>query len=127
GIHGERIRTNILENRLREKDYTFDYEKQPSKALFKYRAAFDRNDADQTNFEYAKKLYASHGYQLPRLVFWNIASRSHQIPVKMNEQGVMLVSGTSPRFFQMIANKQFSPYMFMMEVLNSERYRDIAA
>lgn len=84
-------------------------------------------DADQTNFEYAKKLYASHGYQLPRLVFWNIASRSHQIPVKMNEQGVMLVSGTSPRIFQMIENKQFSPYMFMMEVLNSERYRDIAA
>jgi hypothetical protein len=84
-------------------------------------------DADQTNFEYAKKLYASHGYQLPRIVFWNIASRSHQIPVKMNEQGVMLVSGTSPRIFQMIENKQFSPYMFMMEVLNSERYRDIAA
>ncbi|MDY6309640.1 MAG: DUF2828 family protein [Oribacterium sp.] len=47
GIHGERIRANILENRLREKDYTFDYEKQPSKVLFKYRAAFDRNNADR--------------------------------------------------------------------------------
>ena len=34
----------IIENNLREKDYTFDYEKQPSKALFKYRAAFGRND-----------------------------------------------------------------------------------
>ena len=36
--------TDILENRLRTRDYTFDYEKQPSKALFKYRAAFMRND-----------------------------------------------------------------------------------
>lgn len=34
----------ILENNLREKDYSFDYSKQPSKAMFKYRKAFDRND-----------------------------------------------------------------------------------
>jgi len=37
----------ILENNLREKDYTFDYEKQPSKALYKYRAAFARNDGER--------------------------------------------------------------------------------
>ncbi len=35
---------NILENHLRKKDYTFEYEKLPSRALFKYRDAFDRND-----------------------------------------------------------------------------------
>lgn len=39
----------IIENNLREKDYTFDYEKQPSKALFKYRAAFARNDSERYN------------------------------------------------------------------------------
>lgn len=39
-----RSRIAILENNLREKDYTFDYEKQPSKAMLKYRAAFHRND-----------------------------------------------------------------------------------
>ena len=39
-----RAEIRILENHLRERDYTFDYEKQPSKALFKYRAAFERND-----------------------------------------------------------------------------------
>ncbi|MBP5281438.1 MAG: DUF2828 family protein [Lachnospiraceae bacterium] len=37
----------IIENNLREKDYTFDYEKQPSKALFKYRQAFSRNDGER--------------------------------------------------------------------------------
>lgn len=41
----ERIR--ILENSLREKDYTFDYSKQPSKAMFKYRKAFLRNDGER--------------------------------------------------------------------------------
>ncbi len=36
--------TDIIENRLREKDYSFDYEKQTSGAMFKYRKAFMRND-----------------------------------------------------------------------------------
>ena len=37
----------IIENNLREKDYTFDYSYQPSKALMKYRKAFIRNDKDR--------------------------------------------------------------------------------
>ena len=37
----------ILENNLRLKDYSFEYEKQPSKALFKYRKAFIRNDNER--------------------------------------------------------------------------------
>lgn len=44
-----RAHIKIIENNLREKDYTFDYEKQPSKALYKYRAAFLKNDADRYN------------------------------------------------------------------------------
>ena len=42
-----RARIRIIENNLRERDYTFDYSKQPSKAMFKYRKAFYRNDADR--------------------------------------------------------------------------------
>ncbi len=39
--------TDILENRLRERDYTFNYEVQPSCAMFKYRKAFFRNDGER--------------------------------------------------------------------------------
>ena len=46
-------------------------------------------DASLTHFEYAKTLYGSHGYKLPKIVFWNVQSRSEQQPVKMNEQRVM--------------------------------------
>lgn len=35
---------DIIENRLREKDYTFDYSVQSSRAMFKYKNAFLRND-----------------------------------------------------------------------------------
>ncbi len=39
--------TDVIENRLRVKDYTFDYSKQSSGAMFKYRKAFYRNDGDR--------------------------------------------------------------------------------
>ncbi|MCI7768148.1 MAG: DUF2828 family protein [Oscillospiraceae bacterium] len=39
--------TDITENRLRVMDYTFDYEKQPSGAMFKYKKAFIRNDGER--------------------------------------------------------------------------------
>ena len=44
-----RAHIKIIENNLRERDYTFDYEKQPSKAMFKYRKAFIRNDGERYN------------------------------------------------------------------------------
>ncbi|MCM1314766.1 MAG: DUF2828 domain-containing protein [Alistipes senegalensis] len=38
---------DIIENRLRESDYTFDYSKMPSCAMFRYRKAFLRNDNER--------------------------------------------------------------------------------
>lgn len=78
--------------------------------------------ADMINFEYAKSLFRKHGYKLPTVVFWNVASRNRQQPVTMNENGVVLVSGASPRVFSMISSGKLSPYAFMMDTLNSERY-----
>lgn len=83
--------------------------------------------ADVTNFEHAKRLFAKYGYRLPKVVFWNVASRNLQQPVTMNEQGVALVSGCTPRLFEMVTGGQFSPYQYMMEVLDGPRYRDLAA
>ncbi len=84
-------------------------------------------DASLTNFAYAKTLYASHGYRLPRVVFWNVQSRNAQQPVKMNEQGVALVSGCTPRIFSQVMEGQMDPYQNMLSVLMSERYAVIAA
>ena len=84
-------------------------------------------EADITNFERAKKLFNEHGYNLPRVIFWNVDSRNLQQPVNMNEQGVCLVSGVSPRIFAMIKEHNLSPYSFMMSILDSERYKNITA
>ena len=84
-------------------------------------------DGSLTNFEYAQRLFVRHGYRLPEVVFWNVASRNQQQPVRMNDAGVALVSGCSPRVFSMLKAGTLSPYAFMLEVLGSERYAVIAA
>ncbi len=82
-------------------------------------------NSDMTNFEYAKQLFAEKGYTLPQVVFWNVDSRHQQQPVDRNEQGVILVSGVSPRIFAMLKSGNLSPESYMLEILNSERYRNI--
>ena len=84
-------------------------------------------DASVSNFEYAKTLFEENGYSLPQLVFWNVSSRRENVPVTMNEQGVILVSGCSSRIFSMVKEKNYDPYSFMEEVINNERYDCIKA
>jgi hypothetical protein len=82
-------------------------------------------NSDVSNFENAKRMYAAAGYKLPQVVFWNVASRNRQQPVKLNEQGVALVSGASPQVFSMLQRGTLSPMAFMLDVLGSERYAAI--
>lgn len=84
-------------------------------------------NASVTNFENAKAKFAAHGYRLPEVIFWNVASRNRQQPVTQNEQGVALISGVTPRIFSMVAGGELSPYKFMKEIINGERYAKISA
>ncbi len=88
------------------------------------------SNAEETNFKNAKAKFEAKGYKLPEVVFWNVASRNCQQPVTLNEQGVYLVSGCTPRLFSVVANGDMSaltPYQLMLDVLLSERYEKIAA
>lgn len=104
-------------------------EEMPSKLYIISDMEFDGciENADITNFEYAKSLFEQNGYKLPEVIFWNVESRNTQQPVKQNEQGVALVSGCTPRLFSMITSGELSPYKCMMEIIGSERYLKITA
>ena len=83
--------------------------------------------AELTNFQNMERKYQKAGYNLPEVVFWNVASRHQHQPVKMNQQGVALVSGCTPRLFEMLAGGNLSPYGCMLDILSRERYRNIVA
>ena len=78
-----------------------------------------------TLFDTIAQKYAAHGYQLPRLVFWNVNSRTGAIPVKQNDLGVALVSGFSVNIAKMVMSGKTDPYECLLEQLNSERYRAV--
>lgn len=82
-------------------------------------------DSSKTNFQHAQDIFRKNEYNLPKVVFWNVASRNIQQPVKQNQQGVTLVSGCSPRLFDMVMCERLSPYEYMMQICNAERYAKI--
>lgn len=116
----------ILETAVKNK---VSQEELPSKLIIITDMEFDMcmENASATVFENAKAKFAHFGYELPQVIFWNAASRNRHQPVRMNEAGVALVSGVTPRIFSMIAGGILSPYSFMMEVLENSRYEMIAA
>ena len=76
-------------------------------------------------FDVIAQKYAAHGYKLPRLVFWNVNSRTGTIPVKENDMGVALVSGFSVNIAKMVMSGKTDPYECLLETLNSERYAPV--
>ena len=78
-----------------------------------------------TLFDTIAKKYAAHGYKLPRLVFWNVNSRTGTIPVKENDLGVALVSGFSVNIVNMVMSNKLDPFECLLDVLNTERYQII--
>lgn len=64
---------------------------------------------------------------MPRLVFWNVNSRTGTIPVKENELGVALVSGFSTNVAKMVMSGKTDPFECLLETLNSERYAPVEA
>ena len=76
-------------------------------------------------FDGIAKKYANAGYKLPRLVFWNVNSRTGTIPVKENDLGVALVSGFSVNVVKMVMSGKTDPFECLLETLNSERYAPI--
>ena len=82
---------------------------------------------DQTLFNEIAERFAAHGYKMPRLVFWNVNSRTGTIPVKENELGVALVSGFSVNVIKMVLSGELDPYKCLTDQLDSERYSPVEA
>lgn len=69
--------------------------------------------------------YEAEGFKLPKLVFWNVASRTGTIPVRENDLGVGLVSGFSQQILKMVMSDKLDPFEIIVEQLLSERYEPI--
>lgn len=73
-------------------------------------------------FKEISEKYKRNGYKIPRLVFWNLFSRSKTIPMIDNEQGLVLTSGFSPNSLKMLLSNKLDPYEVLKDALNDKRY-----
>ncbi|GAB4147275.1 MAG: hypothetical protein OHK0017_08820 [Patescibacteria group bacterium] len=86
---------------------------------------FDQAISGNTNLDSIKKEYANVGYELPRIVFWNLRGRLGNSPAKSSDQNIALVSGFSPAILQDLLQgnvKNFTPYQIMLQTLQKDRY-----
>jgi hypothetical protein len=116
------ILNTAIKNGLTQKDM-------PSRLIIVSDMEFDicAADSSMTNFEATKAKFERFGFRRPQLVFWNVNSFTTQQPVTKNDRGVTLVSGMSTQIFSMLKDGNMDPYSFMMSVLDSDRYKKIAA
>jgi hypothetical protein len=60
---------------------------------------------------------------MPNLVFWNIAGRAGNVPVRRGTAGVALVSGASPSILKsVLSGTAISPEVVMRETVMVDRY-----
>ena len=77
----------------------------------------------KTNFETMAQKYQAAGYELPRVVWWNVASRNDNFPIRADDTGTALVSGCSPAILKSILGAvTFDPLSIVYEVANKPRY-----
>lgn len=80
---------------------------------------------DEKLFKTIEKRYARAGYKIPKVVFWNVCSRTGTIPMKKNDLGVALVSGFSTNIAEMVMNDKLDPLEILLDKLNTNRYEKI--
>lgn len=85
-----------------------------------YRVSWGGGGVNETLFETMAKKWRAHGYDLPKLVFWNVQARQNNIPMR-DDGYVSYVSGMSPVIFDMVMSGK-TGYDLMMDKLDSDRY-----
>ena len=106
----------MIDNVLIISDMEFD----ASQSMGFYRS--ECNPLTKPLFEEIKERYNHYGYYLPKLIFWNVNSRTKTIPLLENDLGVTLVSGFSQNVLKMVMSNKYDPYEVLIDTITSKRY-----
>ena len=78
---------------------------------------------DMSNFKYWKSEFAKHNYELPKIIFWNVAKNVGSFPVTKLDYGTCLVSGYSKNILKSIIDiENFDPIDIMLKTLEKKNY-----
>jgi hypothetical protein len=80
---------------------------------------------DDSAIEMIARKYQEAGYELPKVVFWNLNASYGNAPVKFDKSGTALVSGFSPAVVKPLLSgdlDNFTPESVMLKTIMDERY-----
>ena len=80
---------------------------------------------DDSAIEMIERKYAEAGYEMPKVVFWNLNASYGNAPVKFDKSGTALVSGFSPAVVKPLLSGDldgFTPETVMMKTIMDDRY-----
>lgn len=73
-----------------------------------------------------REKFAHYGYDLPKVIYWNVQSRQDTFLANGSRPGIQLASGQSASVFRNILRSiATTPYEAMLEVLCGERYSSV--
>jgi gp57 len=78
---------------------------------------------DMSNFKHWKSEFAKYNYELPKIIFWNVARNVESFPVTKLDYGTCLVSGYSKNILKSIIDiENFDPIDVMLKTLEEKKY-----
>lgn len=90
-----------------------------------FNPSYSARGFNTTAYKAIKSRYEAAGYEVPKLVWWNLSTRNRggNSPVQMNDDGTCMVSGFSPAIMKSVLSAtEFSPYSVMLEAVMVEKY-----
>lgn len=101
-------------------------EEMPSHIIIISDMEFDRGVFSQTgtNFVGWKNAFKEYGYEMPKIVFWNVACNTMGLPVTKYENDVIMISGFAPALLDnLLSIEEFTPTKAMLSTL--EKYENL--
>lgn len=82
---------------------------------------------NETAMQSIRRQYTEAGFNLPKIVFWNLSASRSNIPVRFDESGVALISGFSPTIMKSLMEEgEVTPTGIMLKTVMSNRYANVA-
>ena len=107
------ILKTAIDNKLKQEDL-------PKQILIISDMEFDAgvsyvgNPIEESQLEFEK-----YGYQLPKLVFWNVCGRTNTVPITQNKLGAYLISGFSPNALNIVFEGTENQFEALKKILDA--------
>ena len=110
----EKAYTKILELATK---HDVDPKSMPTMLLCLSDMQFDESGNSRLHLDDIKLKYKAHGYDMPKLVFWDLEAHAGQ-PAECSDENVAMISGFSPSIMRAVLNaEEFNPIDVMLEAL----------